>query len=130
MPKHVRTNKRSRAIWRQTVADLDALGVLSRSDGGVIGAYVTALDRWESAEQVIADMGFVAITPNGCPIVHPAVAVANKAIEQVNRLAQQLGLSPASRTRVAASRRDERDDDSPASLYFRKLEDTNQREAQ
>ena len=59
------------------------------------------------AEKDGAD-AFLTETHNGTLIQNPLVGVANKAFDQVNKLAAEFGLTPSSRTGIDVEKQSER----------------------
>lgn len=111
--------KAMRGEWDRIVSDLAARKLLMPAALGTVAAYLIA--RWQVAECVKAiqrDGAFVR-TKQGEPKPHPAHGVMNKANEIVARLAAELGLTPAARSRKGLSGPNEggdADDGAPAGL--------------
>lgn len=111
--------KAMRGEWGRVVSDLAARKLLTPAALGTVAAYLIA--RWQVAECVKAiqqDGSFVR-TKQGEPKPHPAHGVMNKANEIVARLAAELGLTPASRSRRGLSGPNEggdADDGAPSGL--------------
>jgi P27 family predicted phage terminase small subunit len=74
--------------------------VLTEIDRECLAIYCTTAARREKAEIELAKTGAVVKTPAGFAAVSPWLTVANKAAELMLRYGQELGLSPASRTRI------------------------------
>lgn len=113
--------KSARAEWDRVVSDLASRRLLNPATLGTVAAYCIA--RWQVGECVKAiqsDGAFVK-TKGGEPKPHPALGVMNKANETVARLAAELGLTPAARSRKGLGTPDqggEADDGAPAGLGF------------
>ena len=111
--------KSCRAEWDRVVSDLAARKLLTPATLGSVAAYVIA--RWTVGECVKAvqkDGAFVR-TKGGEPKPHPALGVMSKTNETVARLAAELGLTPAARSRRGLSgpaEGGEADDGAPAGL--------------
>ncbi len=91
--------KTMRAEWDRIVSDLAGRQLLTPAALGSVAAYLIA--RWQVGECVKAiqkDGAFVR-TKGGEPKPHPAFGVMNKAQEIVARLAGELGITPAARSR-------------------------------
>lgn len=93
----------AREEWDRTTTELLELGVLGRIDRASLAAYCVAWSRWVQAEQQVQDEGFVLTSKEGGQYQHPALAVANKAMEQMTKLAAEFGMTPSSRTRIKVS---------------------------
>lgn len=100
----------AREEWDRLAPALAQMGVLTLIDGGALALYCQAWSRWVQAEQAIAKMaardqmtgGLMIKTANGNPIQNPLVGIANKAMADCNRYAAELGITPSSRSRIAA----------------------------
>jgi P27 family predicted phage terminase small subunit len=78
---------------------------MTEIDGAALALYCQAWARWIEAEQNLVRYGVVVKSPSGFPMQSPFLAIANKAMEQMTRLLAEFGMSPSSRTRVAAAPR-------------------------
>lgn len=97
MPAHVPPE--ANAEWQRVVRDLRERGLLEPAMLSTIASYCIA--TWQIAEYVAAirqDGAFVR-TKTGEPKPHPALGLLNKAQELVARLAAELALTPAARSR-------------------------------
>lgn len=98
--------------WRRISTELYRLGLLTIVDVHPFAAYCQAYARWVQAERAIAQMakndlltGALMIkTSNGNAIQNPLVGTANKAASDMVRFANEFGLTPVARTRIAANR--------------------------
>ena len=63
-------------------------------------AYCQAHALWVEAVSSIARYGTMVKSPNGYPMQSPYVAVANKQVDIMVRIAAELGMTPSSRTRI------------------------------
>ena len=97
-PKHL--NKEEHKLWAEIGKELYDLGVLTGVDAGVFEVYVTALARLRRVK-VETEKALIFKGPNGGPLHNPYLAIENKAKEQVMKAGAELGLSPASRSRVS-----------------------------
>jgi P27 family predicted phage terminase small subunit len=89
----------AKAEWQRLTPLLTAMGCLSTVDQSTLAAYCQAYARWVKAEGMLKLSGEVLSGANGL-YQNPYLAVANKALEQMTRLAQEFGLSPAARARL------------------------------
>lgn len=101
VPRHL--NEEARREWRRMGRELLALGVLTNVDRAALAAYCVAYSRWVEAEGQVAKLGTIVKTANGNLIQNPYLAVANRAMEQMCRLAGEFGMTPSSRSRVQAN---------------------------
>jgi P27 family predicted phage terminase small subunit len=86
-------------VWKQTVADLEEMGVASPADRHQIAAYVEAVVLHERATRLVNDSSIVVEGAHGL-VVDKAVIVQRQAANTMRQLAQEFGLSPSARTRV------------------------------
>lgn len=87
--------------------ELMTLGVLTTVDRAALAAYCVAYSRWAEAERQVTRLGTIVKTANGNLIQNPYLAVANRAMEQLSRLAGEFGMTPSSRSRVQVQPADE-----------------------
>ncbi len=78
--------------------------VLSELDRAVLAAYCSAYGLWLEAVAAIQKHGAMVKSPSGFPMQSPYMAVANKQIEIMIRIAAEFGLTPSSRSRVSAGK--------------------------
>jgi P27 family predicted phage terminase small subunit len=93
----------ARAEWTRIVPLLERLRLLARLDRAPLVIYCAAFARWQEAERHLAAQGVIVKSPNGYPIQNPYLAVSNTAVAQMLKVLAELGLSPASRTRLRGS---------------------------
>ncbi|QDU62158.1 Phage terminase, small subunit [Planctomycetes bacterium Pan216] len=86
--------------WDRVVEILANDNVLTLGDQGILALYCQAYADWIEAKEVIEDEGITTETDKGNVIQHPAVGACNKAWERCLKAAKELGLTPASRSRV------------------------------
>lgn len=86
--------------WREMVAELHPLGLLTSIDVDSLAFYCVLYARWLKAEKIVKDKGEVIKTVNGNIIQNPYLAIANRCLKEMQRLAVQFGLTPASRSRI------------------------------
>jgi P27 family predicted phage terminase small subunit len=103
-PKHL--NAEERDLWAEIGKELYDLGVLTNVDAGVFEVYVTALAIMRRVKPEI-EKSLVFDGPNGGPIQNPYLAIYNKAKEHVMKAGAELGVSPASRSRVSVKKQKE-----------------------
>lgn len=97
--------KSARTEWARVCGELYDLGIISSIDRAVVVAYCHA---WETFQTAMAEVkkppskggGLVITTKNGNIIQNPMLSIANTARKDMVRFAAELGMSPASRSRV------------------------------
>ena len=99
--------------WRRLARELYDAGLLTVVDRDALAAYCVAYARWRKAEEQIAKNTEIIRTKpkldaegnqvGGENIIqNPWLSVANKAQEQMSKLAAEFGMTPSSRSRVKA----------------------------
>jgi P27 family predicted phage terminase small subunit len=95
----------ARKEWKRLARELGDLGLLTRIDRGMLAAYCQAHALWVEAVSSIVRYGTMVKSPNGYPMQSPYVAVANKQVDIMVRIASELGMTPSSRTRIRVGER-------------------------
>jgi P27 family predicted phage terminase small subunit len=85
----------ARNEWRRVAPELHRLGLLTSLDAGVLSAYCQCYSRWRTTEEFLAAMDADA-RPKAL------VRIAAQAARDMVRYAQQFGMTPAARARIAA----------------------------
>lgn len=101
-PNHVRGN--ARREWNRMSKILFRLGLLTEIDRTQLAIYCVAWGRWVEAEKKIAEYGELLKSPKGYPIHSPFLAVANKAIDQIQKSLAEFGMTPSARSRIQADK--------------------------
>lgn len=91
----------ARKEYRRVARLLVDMGVLTEADRAPLVAYAVAYGRWMDAEKVVTEKGTIVTTSNGNLIQNPYLSVANRAMEQMCKLAAEFGMTPSSRSRVS-----------------------------
>ena len=104
----------AKAEWRSTGKRLRALGVMTEIDTTALAAYCQAYARWVDAEQQLNKLGVLweSSDDDGIPMFKqsPYLSIANKALEQMQKLLIEFGMTPSSRARVKATPPAEKDE--------------------
>lgn len=87
-------------VWRRLAPELFQLGVLTHLDGDMLGLLVQAVADYAEARAHLVAEGRVVLSPNNYPIMNPWEAMKNKALEQIQKLGAEFGLSPSARTKL------------------------------
>lgn len=98
-PGHL--NEDARAEWARLSEELSALGLLTRLDRAVMTAYCQAVADYLEAQRHLDAEPKIYKTETGYPVMTPWKAVQIQALEQMRKFGTELGLSPASRSRIA-----------------------------
>lgn len=97
-PAHLKGDERTK--WDELAAELHELGMLTTLDRDALAMYCVLFVRWTKAEQVIRQKGEIIKTTNGNIVQNPYLSIANRALEQLNKLSAEFGMTPSSRSRV------------------------------
>jgi len=101
----------AKAEWRRMARNLETLGVLTEIDHAAFAAYCQSFARWKEAEEFISKHGTIVKTPSGYWQQVPQVSIAQTYLKIMNRLCEQFGLTPSSRSRITADPTDDSDDE-------------------
>jgi P27 family predicted phage terminase small subunit len=98
-------DEEAKAAWAHLVPMLQAMGVLTRIDGGALARYVQYWARWKKAELFIQRHGdsYPLKDEKGqikCIQQFPQVAIAHKLGVLLSKLEQEFGLTPSARSRI------------------------------
>ena len=111
----------AKSTSRPLVPELETMGVLTMIDRNALARYCRTWARWRKAEVFIDKHGekYPLKDESGQPRCFqqwPQVAIANKLSQQLTRLEQEFGMTPASRTRIQLSARQGQRDELDAFL--------------
>jgi P27 family predicted phage terminase small subunit len=90
----------AKAEWKRLARHLFDLGTLAEADRAALAAYCQAYGRWVDAERKLAETPTLIKLPSGYIQPSPWLAIANKQLEIMKGFMAELGLTPASRSRV------------------------------
>ncbi len=99
----------AKAEWERLAADLVKLRLLTPLDRAALATYCGAYELWAEATAAIQTYGSMVKSPQGFPMQSPYIAIANRQAEIMLRVASEFGFTPASRSRIAAPMKRERD---------------------
>ena len=86
--------------WKRITRELRSMGLLTSADADAIAVYCQVACRYQEATKFVQDRGLTVDSPNGYPIINPALSIVNKCIQQMHRLLAEFGMTPASRSRI------------------------------
>ena len=112
----------AKAAWKHVVPQLVAMGVLTTIDGNALARYCRLWSRWRKMEAFIESKGeMYPLKDDGgrvkCFAQWPQVAIANKLAQQLTRLEQEFGMTPASRTRIQVAGQPQERSDAKARFF-------------
>ena len=76
--------------------------MLTEVDQAAFASYCQAYARWKEAEEFITQHGTIVKTPSGYWQQVPQVSIAQTYLKIMNKIAEQFGLTPSSRSRIIA----------------------------
>jgi len=88
--------------WRRLAKQMEEIGILTEVDMAAFAGYCQAWARYKEAEEFITQHGTIVKTPSGYYQTIPQVSIAQTYLKIMNRIAEQFGLTPASRSRIIA----------------------------
>lgn len=97
-PAHLSDEEKSK--WKLLVKELYPLGLVTTIDQDSLAFYCVLYVRWIKAEKMVRDKGEIIKTVSGNIIQNPYLSIANRALEQLNKLSAEFGMTPSSRSRV------------------------------
>jgi P27 family predicted phage terminase small subunit len=92
--------------WKAIVSELYAVGLITTLDVDALAMYCVVFVRWVKAEKMVREKGEIIKTAAGNIIQNPYLSIANRALEQLNKLGAEFGMTPSSRSRVKADMAD------------------------
>jgi P27 family predicted phage terminase small subunit len=93
-------NDVAKAAWNRLYPELHSMGLMAKIDRDALAAYCQAYARYVKYERIVAEKGELYKTAAGNVIISPALAVANRALEQMRQFMAEFGLTPSSRARI------------------------------
>lgn len=116
-------NEDALAEWTRISETLFKLGVITALDRAILAAYCVSFGDWIGALRTMNRFakqdehtgGRLIRTQGGNTIQNPLIGIANKARADMARYAAELGITPASRSRVQVVQADV--DDDPSGKY-------------
>ncbi len=92
--------------WRRISKLLYHCGLLTPVDRTALAAYCQTFSQWVEAQGHIAEVGMVVKGSNG-PMQNPYLRIANRLLEQMQKLLVEFGMTPSSRSRIKIQPREE-----------------------
>ncbi|MBI5951887.1 MAG: phage terminase small subunit P27 family [Chloroflexi bacterium] len=86
--------------WKLLVKELHPLGLLTSLDLDALERYCVLYVRWVKAERMVREKGEIIKTAAGNIIQNPYLSIANRALDDLNKLGAEFGMTPSSRSRV------------------------------
>lgn len=89
----------AKAEWRRVLPQLVTDRKIAAHELGAVEAYCLAVSGMREAEAVVRAQGAIFLSQTGEPKRHPATTLLKESLEAARRLASELGLTPASRSK-------------------------------
>lgn len=103
-PEHLSEDEKTK--WKMTVKELYPLGLITTIDKDALAMYCVIFVRWLKAEKMVREKGEIIKTAAGNIIQNPYLSIANRALDQLNKLGAEFGMTPSSRSRVRTDLQD------------------------
>lgn len=92
------------AEWNRVVPLLRDMGLLKETDGPTLAAYCQAYQTWRETAEDIRENGLTMTHQiTGVPHANPAVAMMQRALNQIRQFSQEFGMTPSARSRMVVS---------------------------
>ena len=91
----------ARDEWHRIAGSLNKIGLLTQVDRTTMAAYCQCYGRWVEAEQKLTETPPILRLPSGYIQQSPWLTIAHKQLELMVKYMSELGLTPASRSRLA-----------------------------
>lgn len=102
-----------RAIWDFTVDELEHMGIDSPCDRDSLYAFCCAVANHREASRIIGGSSLLMKSPkHGAWVRNPMLIVQHQAAREIRAFAQEFGLTPSARSRIAGQG-DTEDHDNP-----------------
>ena len=98
-PDHL--SAEAKAEWQRIAASMNKIGLLTQVDRSTMAAYCQCYGRWVDAERRLAETPLILRMPSGYIQQSPWLTISNKQLELMAKYMAELGLTPASRSRLA-----------------------------
>lgn len=97
--------EKAQKTWYNVCSQLAALKILTSLDLDALKAYCFQIYTMDESIKVLKEEGFTVIMTNkgggSYPVKSPYITIYNDALSHVNRIGQQFGFSPSSRTKIS-----------------------------
>ena len=101
----------AKAEWVRMYPELKAAGLMRAAYMAAFAAYCQNYERWAMAEKEVQAQGLIV---GGYP--NPYLAIASKAMDQMRSFLTEFGMTPSSKTRAVADKREKQEESRFAKL--------------
>lgn len=107
---------KAKEAWAVLIPQLDRMGILAKIDGNALARYCQLWSRWRKAEDFLALNGDTYLQKDAFGKAtgvkaYPQARIAANLSEQLLRLEQHFGMTPAARARLSAPQQEPQQDD-------------------
>lgn len=96
--------------WKRVAPLLFEAGLLSSLDKACLAGYCQSWSRFLAAEKQLAGQEMLITSPTGNLCPNPLIRISRQAQEQCLSMAKQMGITPASRSKVSAQKSKKKED--------------------
>jgi P27 family predicted phage terminase small subunit len=93
----------AREAYRKTAKKLARIGLVTELDDMALSMLCQSWAEYLEATDQVRKTGMLVKSPNGFPVFNPYLVIANQAVKRVRALLAEFGMSPSSRSRIAAA---------------------------
>lgn len=112
-------DEEERAEWDKLCPLLQEMGVLAEADTNSLATYCVMMVQFKLTRKMLKLTGYTAPTQRG-ETINPIVNVQHKALEKLNKLAADFGLSPSARAGLNITPEKKKQPGRPSLSDFRK----------
>lgn len=101
-------SEEAKRVWRRTVKQLDAMGVITKVDRDALTSYCVTFARWREMEEFIKESGVMYALRDEkgavrCMQQYPQVSIARQLLLLVRAYQQEFGMTPSSRSGIVSN---------------------------
>lgn len=111
--------KEEKKCWRDTVAKLQAMGVITNIDVNTVARYCRVLVNYKTESALLEQEGHLATGCRGNSIRNPRVQVVNDYQRQALLIEREFGMTASSRSKITAEVEESEDELSAMALRNR-----------
>lgn len=100
-PEHL--DDEARKQWFRWCDELSNMRVLTKADREILAVMCDTWARYVKAKKAVDVAGLLVKSPNGYPMLNPALSIVNKCAAQLRSFATEFGLTPAARSRITTN---------------------------
>ena len=101
--------KHGKREWKRITKELAILGLITRIDRAALSGYCTAWGNYVEASIGIRKTGYLVKSRTGVLRINPLMMIQTRALDLMKGFLIEFGMSPASRSRISISGKQEED---------------------